>query len=147
MNEILPFRDRNGHGEPGAAASPSRLSTTPAETVDPAVRGRALGTDFGSIKQRLVGGAWVADAAVQVAAAGASGVERVQDQATLREALGEMARSRTQLAKAGGLLNQAVAGLHSLNLEEDRLTAYAEYVWRRVKHLDGRLDDLWKRLP
>lgn len=92
-------------------------------------------------------GAWVADVAVAVACKSGRGAADAVIGSALREALTELNQCRTQLAKAGGLLNQAVAGLHSYNLEEDRLRAAAAYVRRRVEALDQRLDELWARLP
>lgn len=92
---------------------------------------------------RLAVGAWVADVATRVAAGDRSRAEISQ----LRAMLAELAQARTQLAKAGGLLNQAVVAFHVGEPQHRQIAAAASYVAGRIQIVDRNVAALVQRLP
>jgi hypothetical protein len=62
---------------------------------------------------------------------------RVVERAALREALVELAAARTQVARVGGNLNQAVRALHSAGEVPELLEVVAERAGRVVERLDA----------
>jgi hypothetical protein len=96
-------------------------------------------------RDRLAVAAWIAVAASERASEARSG--RL-DTAALRQVLGELNLARTQLAKAGGLLNQAVATLNAgADVPQPQLLATAAHVARRVTQLDEHLESVMRMLP
>ncbi len=93
--------------------------------------------------ERLAVGAWIADVAARVAAGDRSRAEVSQ----LRIVLSELTQTRTQLAKAGGLLNQAVVAFHVGEPQHRQIASAASFVTRRIQVVDRHVAALVRRLP
>jgi hypothetical protein len=94
-------------------------------------------------RDKLAVAAWVAGAALDPAQ---ESTAKHSDAAALRSLLSELNLARTQLAKAGALLNQALAAPFGAP-EEHRLTAAAAYVAARVRRVDEHVEALMRILP
>jgi hypothetical protein len=95
-------------------------------------------------RDKLAVAAWIAVAALDRAQ---ESTAKHSDAAVLRSMLGQLNLARTQQAKAGALLNQAVAALHSDAHETQRLAATATYVAGGVRRVDEHVEALMRILP
>jgi hypothetical protein len=95
-------------------------------------------------RDRLAVAAWVAVAASEKASPTPTAGPGQSD---LRAVLGELNLARTQPAKAGALLNQAVAALNSGgDVADPQLEATAAFVARRVAQVDEHVDAVMRML-